>query len=59
MSECTINGGTGEDNQEVDRFAASLQRQVSPFSPSPHLNHVANTSGSDSLSSEGLDEVSV
>lgn len=58
MSECTMNGGSGsgEDNHEVDRFAASLQRQVPPYSPSPHLNHTANTSGSDSLSSEGLDD---
>lgn len=61
MSECTVNdgSGSGEGNHEVERFAASLQRQISPFPSSPHLNHIANVSGSDSLSSEGLDEVSI
>ncbi|XP_054278564.1 nascent polypeptide-associated complex subunit alpha, muscle-specific form-like [Macrosteles quadrilineatus] len=47
----TSSGAGSEDNPEVDRFAASIQRRIpsNPTQPPPLVTH--NTSGSDSLSS--------
>lgn len=55
------SSGTGsDDNQEVERFAASIQRRVPPPTTptNNHIHHHHTNSGSDSLSSDpNCDEV--